>query len=140
MQTFITSYDFEEVANTLDNKRLFKQIVEGNQILKCLLVTESRRKNHPAIKMWKGHEYILCQYINALIKVWKSKGYKCPKSEASLSKFMILVKKNDKFPEWINDDFIYAHKSNLIRKKPEYYKEKFGNDIPNNLPYIWPVS
>ena len=30
-------------------------------------------------------------------------------------------------------------RSNLVRKDPEFYRERFG-DIPDDLPYLWPAS
>ena len=41
---------------------------------------------------------------------------------------------------WFSDEFFLAHKSNLIRKKSEHYRPIFGLDIPDDLPYIWPVK
>lgn len=44
-------------------------------------------------------------------------------------------------PEWFGDkDFHRSHASNLIRKNPEHYRPIFGDDVPDDLPYIWPVK
>ena len=59
MQTFITDFDMAQNAKKLDDKRLGKQRIEALQIANCLLVKESRWKNHPAVKMWKGYERFL---------------------------------------------------------------------------------
>ena len=41
-------------------------------------------------------------------------------------------------PPWIGDeDFHLSHRSNLIRKDPEFYGEVFP-DVPDDLPYVWP--
>lgn len=41
-------------------------------------------------------------------------------------------------PEWTYDDeFHLSHKSNLIRKLPEYYGALWP-DVPDNLEYVWP--
>jgi hypothetical protein len=43
-------------------------------------------------------------------------------------------------PPWFNNqDFFVSHQSNLLRKDKEHYSKFFGNDIPDNLPYVWPV-
>jgi len=139
MQTFLISSEPSETARILDNKRLFKQIVEGNQILGCLLVEENRWKNHPAVKMWKGYEHFLCKYVAVMINEWTEKGYDCSKSLINLKKHYELCKSLEyKIPHWFSDEFFLAHKSNLIRKKPEWYRPIFGLDIPDDLPYIWP--
>lgn len=48
--------------------------------------------------------------------------------------------KNIVFPKWLgNDKFHASHRSNLLRKKPEYYSS-FGWKESDNLPYIWPIN
>ena len=43
-------------------------------------------------------------------------------------------------PPWLGDDaFHRSHQSNLVRKLPEHYGDLFP-DVPDDLPYIWPVS
>jgi hypothetical protein len=39
----------------------------------------------------------------------------------------------------LTSEFIEAHRSNLIRKKPEYYRSLFP-DTKENLFYIWPIK
>ena len=42
-------------------------------------------------------------------------------------------------PWWMGDPRLHdSHKSNLLRKYPEYYRQ-FGWDVPEDLPYFWPV-
>ena len=41
-------------------------------------------------------------------------------------------------PHWLGSYLHKTHQSNLIRKKPDYYSSKFPN-IPDNLPYFWPL-
>jgi len=139
MQTFIVSFNQKETAKILDSKRLGKQRVEGLQIAECLLVKESRWKNHPAVKMWKGYEpYLIKIYLKEILNEWEARGYKnikCSDKWKSLSKHIKYSRV--KTPKWLNKDFIIAHQSNLIRKNPEYYKKYFKNVLPN-LEYIWP--
>lgn len=41
-------------------------------------------------------------------------------------------------PPWLGDPaFHTAHRSNLIRKWPDFYRGRFP-DVPDNLPYVWP--
>nr|BFF11706.1 hypothetical protein GCM10025699_30090 [Microbacterium flavescens] len=42
-------------------------------------------------------------------------------------------------PRWLGDAaFHLAHRSNLVRKDPGFYRPLFGG-IPDDLPYIWPT-
>ena len=82
MQTFFPHNNLVMNAQALDNKRLNKQILEGYQILKVLSNrSESGAwRNHPAVLMWKGAEYSLRTYINAMIIEAKHRGIKTDKN------------------------------------------------------------
>ena len=42
-------------------------------------------------------------------------------------------------PRWLGDEaFHLSHRSNLVRKDPEFYRLRFG-DVPDDLPYVWPT-
>lgn len=41
-------------------------------------------------------------------------------------------------PNWLTEDFCRAHQSNLLRKDEQHYRKYFPN-VPDNLPYIWPL-
>lgn len=133
MQTFLPVADFKESAKILDYRRLGKQRVEARQILNALQGKSKGWVNHPATKMWKGYEPALEQYLREMILGWKSLGYK---------NTMTIPEKDSNiiYPPWFKDEnFHAAHRSNLLRKKPEYYS-KFGWKENANLPYIWPVD
>ena len=71
MQTFLPYASFEDVARTLDRKRLGKQRVEGMQILNVLAKPPGYTgawANHPAVKMWRGYENALKQYVNTMMR------------------------------------------------------------------------
>lgn len=140
MQTFITDYNPNISAASLDNKRLGKQRVEALQIADCLLNKESRWANHPAVKMWRGYEPFLVKvYILTIMNEWEERGFKNTKCAEWWQQLYKIVKdKRIKCPEWVDDDFIEAHRSNLIRKLPEFYSAKFPNTKPG-LEYIWPT-
>ena len=82
MQTFLPSSNFFEVANMLDSKRLNKQILEGYQILNVLSGQSPTGawRNHPAVKMWAGHELSLLTYIKVMIGEAKRRGIKTDKN------------------------------------------------------------
>lgn len=144
MQTFIplspeqkdNTISFRNSAKVLDRMRLGKQRVEGYQILQTLLGISNGWKNHPAVKMWAGHEFILFRYVVDICDEWISRGYKDTIKE-KISKFNI--NSNTSIPSWLfNSNFTASHRSNLLRKFPEWYN-KFGWNEPNNLPYVWPL-
>lgn len=140
MQTFLPYADFKESAKVLDVKRLGKQRVETMQIMNAILIPGHGWRNHPAVKMWRGHENTLWEYQQAICNEWTSRGYK----DTCLEKTRVLVAGNitpcDDTPEWLgNDELHLSHQSNLIRKLPEFYASKFP-DVPDDLPYVWPIG
>ena len=134
MQTFLPYPDFERSLKTLDSRRLGKQRVEAFQILNLLLKRTSKNgwKNHPAVKMWKGHTNALKIYFNKSIEIWISRGYKNNMNKEVLRGKVVP-------PKWIgNKKFHSAHRSNLLRKNKEYYS-KFKWKESTDIPYFWPV-
>ncbi|MFW9871903.1 MAG: MSMEG_6728 family protein [Candidatus Thorarchaeota archaeon] len=133
MQTFITDHDMAISAKNLDNKRLGKQRVEALQIFECLIIKETKWKNHPAVKMWKGYEgYLLLIYLRSILNEWGIiRNFKSFKCEEKWFTYMTRYTKRKPYivikPSWITDEFIESHRSNLIRKKPEYYNPLFPN-------------
>jgi hypothetical protein len=142
MQTFLPYPSFELSAKVLDTKRLGKQRVETKQILTALDYKRIGGKygwqNHPATLMWEGHYDLLACYGAVICMEWRSRGYKdtlLPWFEARH-----LTRSEDFNPSWVGDEAFHAsHRSNLLRKDPEYYG-KFGWAEPPDLPYVWPVT
>jgi len=72
MQTFlpIPTRDYSEIARLLDSKRLYKQALEAIQITLVLIKKDKEGNfrepkgwvNHPAVRMWRGHEVELARY------------------------------------------------------------------------------
>jgi len=153
MQTFLPYADFRESAKALDNKRLNKQILECYQILNVLYNEDPRAgwRNHPAVKMWRGHEGALYTYTINMVQEADKRGIKTDKNKANL--LMIALQRaatwNEKLPAWFNNQDIIArvtttHKANLYRKDDAYYHD-FASAVidPNNEPccercnYYW---
>jgi hypothetical protein len=130
MQTFLPYKDFTKSAQALDNKRLNKQVLEGYQILKVLNNPDPRAgwRNHPAVKMWRGHEHGLWDYIMAMVGVANERGIKTDKNMENL---LALRNTTQQYwgsgkPEWFDNDIVMAkvtttHKANLYRKDSYYY-------------------
>ena len=142
MQTFLPYPLFSSSASCLDDKRLGKQRVEAMQILNALL-KGGGWQNHPAVKMWKGYEHALCNYGMAICNEWIDRGFKDTVLQKIISIYeefdLNIVPINDWFPWWLCDaEFHASHQSNLVRKNPEHYRKWFPN-VPDDLPYVWPV-
>jgi hypothetical protein len=137
MQTFLPYPSFEETAAILDSRRLGKQRVEAFQIHSIITQPDYRGRwvNHPAVKMWRGYETALKLYVNVMIAEWVRRGYRNTMLSYNIDREVddILL------PWWLGDPLFHdSHKSNLLRKFPEYYSQ-FHWDVPDNLPYVWPV-
>ncbi len=135
MQTFFPYPSFYDTARTLDNQRLGKQRVEARQILNVIGRGESVGGwvNHPAVNMWRGYEGALKIYTNCMIVEWERRGFQNTMRYYDICGIISL-------PWWLNDSRIHdSHKSNLLRKYPEYYKT-FDWHVPDDLPYFWPVE
>jgi hypothetical protein len=130
MQTFLPYKDFDKSANALDNKRLNKQVLECYQILKVLNNPDPRAgwRNHPAVKMWRGHENALFDYTLAMIREADRRGIKTDKNKDNLIQLRVATIENwgSGLPAWYNNKTIMAkvtttHKANLYRKDDAYY-------------------
>jgi hypothetical protein len=131
MQTFLPYPDFERSAQVLDYRRLGKQRVEARQILNALAGRTKGWINHPAVRMWRGHETALKAYYNTMVEEWIRRGY-----NNTMTKEKVDPGWNP--PPWLNKAFCAAHRSNLLRKDPEFYG-RLGWSEPDDLPYLWPA-
>jgi hypothetical protein len=131
MQTFLPYPDFECSAHVLDYKRLGKQRLEAWGILETLAGVKSGWKHHPAVAMWRGYESALENYYAAICREWVRRGYR--------NTMPIIIPHPDPvLPPWLGDPAFHAsHRSNLLRKWPDYYNQ-FGWTEGPDMPYIWP--
>lgn len=138
MQTFLPYPDYYQSMQCLDPKRL------GNQVYReGLTLLRGKWPNHPASKMWRGCKVSLCDYLLAGLVVLCERGFNYPHHEEEIirrRKFWFEYEHGNLPPRWLgNDDFHAAHRSNLLRKNPDWYGQ-FNWTEPDNLPYIWPTS
>ena len=125
--------DFVKSAKVLDYKRLGKQRVESWQILQALHEQTKGWRNHPATRMWRGYEKLLCEYSIAMCDEWISRGYQDTLRERFIAVHSLLP--DCGVPEWLGfSEFHKSHQSNLVRKDNIYYTF----DIASDLPYLWP--
>lgn len=164
MQTFVPlTSSFEDIARTLDRARLNKQALEGWQILMTLLELDPQGNhrtpkgwvNHPAVKMWRGHEMALYLYIQAMVNEWISRGYKSTIGDKARETIKVALHKGilgssvSTNPLWISDTQLFkkvasSHRVALLNKDYEWYSQ-FGwpedsGTRPETYDYIWPTS
>jgi hypothetical protein len=149
VQTFLPYADFERSARTLDRKRLGKQRVETIQVVRALTRSGYGWANHPAVLMWRGFEEALGRYGFACCQAWieldfddtcaltiatdlRSAGVDTVRTQPELAAA-------DALPPWLGDEAVHrSHQSALVRKDQQHYRPLFP-DIPDDLPYVWPV-
>ena len=151
VQTFLPYADFERSARALDARRLGKQRVECLQVERGLTVPGHGWRHHPAVTMWRGHLEALGAYTLAIVGVWTETG------RADTTRASVLADLADAgiaevrtqgelaaagaLPSWLGDEaFHLSHRSALVRKDPGHYRPLFGDDVPADLPYVWPSS
>ena len=159
MQTFLPYPNTWASARCLDTKRLGKQRVECKQILLTLGVDvgehrgnpESRWRNHPAVRMWRGHELALAEYAEIMCLAWRQRGFKDTLrdqfgevayglNQAALGNKRFFFSSPASSPNWLGYDRLHAsHRSNLLRKDQQHYG-RFGWEETADLPYWWPVD
>lgn len=133
MQTFLPLADIELSAKVLDKKRLWKQVIEAKQIINTLSGESEGWKNHPAVRMWVGYSDCLKLYFNVFLQESIYRGIQVRAYQPYPLETNLI-----KYPVWFGSDkFHSSHRSNLLRKNKEYYRQ-FGWTEPNNLPYHWP--
>ena len=163
MQTFlpINTVDYSEVAKVLDNKRLNKQASEAWQILMVLTKLDPQGNhrepkgwvNHPAVKMWRGHEYNLGAYALAMVEEWKERNFSSTIDEkvkatlkAALSK-QVVTSLSVNYPSWMSldgDRVASTHRKALLVKDYDWYSQFGWEEDPGYKPieyeYYWPVD
>jgi hypothetical protein len=138
MQTFLPYEEFHTSAMALDKRRCWKQVVEARQIVDVLEGKKVSWANHPAVKMWIGHELAMRQYFNEFLEVCKEKhdiNTKYEKLYIGIPRYLI------DYPWWLGDkNFHRAMRSRLIKKDRDFYLPLFPEDEGfNDGRYFWPV-
>lgn len=139
MQTFLPYADYAASATALDDRRLGKQRVEVLQVLRALVRPTYGWKNHPATRMWRGHEVALAEYGVAICREWQRRGYADTCEVKILDELAESGRPDTGPPVWLGDERVHAsHRAALVAKQPDWYRERFG-ELPE-LPYFWPVA
>ncbi|MCS5497588.1 MSMEG_6728 family protein [Cnuibacter physcomitrellae] len=143
MQTFLPYASFAASAAVLDPRRLGKQRVEALQVLRAITVPDYGWRHHPAAKMWRGYVPALTAYSLAVTDAWIEAGYADtvrPQLLAFTPEVDGVAQADLELPPWIGDEAVHrSHRSNLVRKDPEFYGPLFP-EVPPDLPYVWPPA
>ncbi|WP_030760367.1 MULTISPECIES: MSMEG_6728 family protein [unclassified Streptomyces] len=151
MQTFLPFPSFYASAAALDARRLGKQRVEAVQVLRGLIVPDYGWRRHPAVRMWAGYEEALVRYGLEICGVWTAEGRADTCAATLVQDFGACrpggtprtqeqLEADGDLPPWLGaPDFHRSHRSALVRKDPEFYRERFPG-VPDDLPYVWPRS
>ena len=145
MQTFLPYPSFAESSAVLDSPRLGKQRVETLQILRAVLIPSYGWQSHPVTQMWRGYLPALTLYGLANVDAWVARGHADSTREliAEFAPDVVSLTQEDlaargMLPPWIGDEEIHrSHRSNLIRKDPDFYGPLFPG-TPGDLDYVWP--
>jgi len=150
MQTFLPFADFQQSAVILDNERLRCQKKECLQILKALTIPRYGWQHHPAVKMWKGYEYVLYHhYMAAIVSECYSRGFKdtCyEKARLVLLNSPQVYEQSLDNPWWLGYEPLHSsHRSILLAKRPKHYTQFGWTEKPaitkfNKYPYVWPTK
>lgn len=135
MITFLPVENFQECAGIIDNKRLWKNILETEQVYKIITnqINGGHYKLHPVVKMWHGFEKALLQYREIFIQEWLNR--RLSQAPKLLGRYYPPI---NIYPEWINDKRIYSsHRAALLAKNYEYYKQFNWKEEPK-ICYYWP--
>lgn len=152
MQTFVPFADFDMSAQSLDNKRLNKQLLEGRQVYQIL--ADNRTKggwvNHPAVRMWRNYDNALYAYLVAVKNECNQRGIQ---TENNWNAITTMHDRNWHrgsgvvMPPWWNDERVHlSHQINLYKKDPDYYAEFYSTvkshqhiSCCDRCNYFWPT-
>ena len=141
MQTFLPYPGLRASCVVLDDRRLGKQRVETFQVLRALTWPTYAWKSHPAVRMWRGFVPGLVLYGVESCREWTRRGY----ADAVLPQLLAWsggeVPIDPDLPPWFGVEALHlSHRSALLRKDPAIYRPLFGDDEPDDLPYLWPPA
>lgn len=157
MQTFVPWPDLKKSAAALDDKRLGKQRSETLVLMYILTgfrIEDTKSEGltivphvpngwaqHPATRMWRGHEHALCLYQEAVCAEWARRGFRdtCMEKTKLVWVFAGFPGIDDDMPDWWGrEDVHYSHRCRLVAKNPEFYRSRFPDADPSK-DYVWPV-
>jgi len=147
VQTFLPYRDFAATAAVLDPRRLGRQRVEALQVLRAMTRPGYGWRHHPVVRMWSGYAEALVRYGLEVCAAWRATGRADTVAATLRAEFGGEVRGQPELaaagelPPWLGWEPLHrSHRSALLRKDPRWYRPRFGDDLPADLPYEWPVS
>lgn len=142
MQTFLPLPDYRSSMLCLDKFRL------GNQVWReGLTLIRGGWPNHPASRMWRGHEFHLGLYLLAGCDVLLQRSGKSYTAVREKILYEMHKFRDTGSPCWIgNENFHTSHRRALLFKNYEWYSQFGWKEHPDSpdqkgkLNYYWPVG
>ena len=133
MQVFVPFKEPLKTAQCLDNKRLNKQIIECNQLIKTIRGFSKAWMNHPVTRMYQHKD--LFRYMNyyvCCLHNFKNGFMKDAKIYNDMA-MNVLNEMKESGNEILTDEFCDQHKRRLYAKNPDHYKqfEPYGATTEN---------
>ena len=121
MNVFVIGTPFE-TAKCLDNRRLNKQIIECEQIIRALEGESKAWANHPCVLQYKGHEQWLTAYMKCLCEYRKYRLHIDSLDHLGAARIWNLYAM-DLQPSFHNDLYFDQMKRRLYTKDNEHYRQ-----------------
>lgn len=119
MNTFLVSYNLSDNFKKIDEKRLFKQVLEAVQLLDGIVNNKKSWERHPARLMWKNNPGALFSYVKFAWEECKSRKI-AVNSKLYLNAETLYLSKvgynytKEQFPSWWGrEDIAASHRSRL---------------------------
>jgi len=152
MQTFVPFKNFNKSAQSLDNRRLNKQLLEGRQIYQIISSnrTSGAWVNHPAVKMWRNYDNALYLYLTAIKNECIARGISVEKNWTAIEQMHDAnwFRGNGiVMPPWLGDMRVHnSHRQNLYLKDMWFYADFWYEGTKQKVSccekcnYFWPVA
>lgn len=148
MITWMTRRDMPRTMKDLTDKDLIIGLEDCKHIFDVVTGMTSPDGNRPVYKMWSQYEFALGIYgmlmsmeltMNRHVADKTFWHFKDAIAEMKKSFAMEDVSFTYEKPPWFEDtDVLMSHRSNLVRRYPERYGDKWKS-VQEDMPYLWPI-
>lgn len=132
MQVFVPFKEPLKTAQCLDKKRLNKQIIECNQLIKAITGESKAWINHPVTKMYSHPELLkYMRYYVQCLKYYKDGQIEMADNYSRMA--VGYLEQTREAKSILTDEFCDQHKRRLYAKDPDFYKqfESYGSTTEN---------
>jgi hypothetical protein len=155
MITWLPDQNLVKSTNFLDHGHITNQAYEAATILHAIAGPGHHTgwSNLKGAAMWKGHDDGLALYLSLVIRQCRAQGIAVPQNPPydfekdyapNLGNHWLAPRlcavADIVWPEWLGEEKVHSsHRSNLLRKKPDFYRQFGWTDDPEAEIY-WPVQ